>query len=176
MIRFRLVDDRVELAADDADAEALRRLVEQFTGILDAHDAPATPDADAGLAAAPSDPALIRLFPDPVPDDPQESAEVRALTEPALIDHKRTNAIRVAETLDAPGALAPRDELAWLQWLTDIRLVLATRLGILVDGDEGASVTERDLAMQWTYHALGSLQADLIDALDGRASARRAAG
>lgn len=164
MIRFELVDDGVRLTADRADAEALLRLSEQFTTLL--------AERDAASGDAQQDPALLRLFPDPFPGDPRESAELRDLTRPALVDHKRANADRVAASLDHPGVLEEGDELAWLQWLTDVRLVLATRLGILVDGDEGASSTPEERAMQWTYQALGSLQADLLDALDTRAEAR----
>jgi hypothetical protein len=166
VIRFDLVEGRVELVADRADADALTRLTEQFTGLLAERDAP----SDTDDAATP-DPALARLFPDPIPDDPDESVELRELTRPGLVSHKRANAERVARSLANPGALEASDELAWLQWLTDIRIVLASRLGILLDGDEGASATESEQAMQWMYHALGSLQADLIDVLDERAEA-----
>jgi hypothetical protein len=158
MIRFDLADGRIAFGADPADTDVLRSLIDQFTGLL----------AVDGDALTVPDPALRRLLPDPMPDDPVESAELRALTQPALIGHKRENAARVAASLAAPGGLDARDELAWLQWLTDIRLVLATRLDILVDGDEGASATEADKAMQWTYQALGAVQSDLIDALDER--------
>ena len=167
MIRFTLADGRVTLSADPADAQTLLRLSEQFTDLLAERDA----DSDEATAV-PEDPALIRLFPDPMPDDPLESAEARALTRPALVDHKRANADRVAASLAQPGVLQERDELAWLQWLTDIRIVLASRLGIVMDGDEGASGTDAEQAMQWTYHALGSLQADLIDTLEARTAAR----
>jgi len=164
MIRFDLVGARVRLAADPEDRDALLRLGEQFTALL--------AERDRSADSSPPDPALARLFPDPVPDDPAESAEVRALTLPALVDHKRANAQRVAASLTSPGVLDERDELAWLQWLTDVRIVLASRLGIVVDGDEGASATDAQRAMQWTYHALGSLQGDLLDVLDERIAAR----
>ena len=158
MIRFGVADGRIAFGTDPADADMLRSLIAQFTGLL----------AVEAAAASTADPALRRLLPDPMPDDPVESAELRALTLPALIGHKRENAERVAASLAAPGGLDSRDELAWLQWLTDIRLVLATRLGIVLDGDEGASTTDADRAMQWTYHALGAVQSDLIAALDER--------
>ena len=163
MIRFDLVDARIMLVADPADAEALTQLTAQFRELLVERDAASEP-----VTPAPQDPALVRLFPDPVPDDPVESAEVRELTRPALTDHKRANAERVAASLADPGALTPRDELAWLQWLTDIRIMLASRLGIVIDGDEGAADTPSEQAMQWTYHALGSLQADLLQVLEER--------
>src|SRR5690606_33411836 len=84
VIRFDLVDARIELVVEEADAEALRYLSEQFTDLLAERDAPAYADE-----ATMPDPALARLFPDPIPDDAAESAEVRELTRPALIDHKR---------------------------------------------------------------------------------------
>jgi len=165
VIRFDLAGERIELAADAEDAAALTRLAGQFTGLLGASAATAE-------HAPATDPALRRLLPDPVQDDPEESEEVRGLTAVALVEHKRANAERVAATLARPGALEPRDELAWLQWLTDIRLVLAARLGILVDGDEGLVETEEQRAMGWTYHALGALQAELLELLDERAAQR----
>jgi len=163
VIRFDLVEGSVVLAADEADADALLRLGEQFAALV----AP----GDAGSGPHAPDPALARLFPDPVPDDPEESAEVRGLTRQSLVEHKRRNAELVTASLTSPGALDERAELAWLQWLTDIRIVLASRLGILVDGDEGASSTDAEQAMQWMYHALGALQADLLEVLDERAAA-----
>ena len=166
MIRFAPDGERIDLVVDDADAKALRELAGQFTDLL--AERASIPTAER---FAPTDAALLRLFPDPVPADPIESAELRVLTEPALLEHKRTNAQRVLKTLSIPGALEARDELAWLQWLTDIRLVLAARLDIVVDGDEGRTESDADRAMQWSYHALGALQADLLDALDSREAA-----
>jgi len=166
VIGFDLVDGRIALAADAPDADALVGLTAQFAQLL------AERDDESGLSeAAERDPALARLFPDPVPDDPAESAEVRGLTLASLVEHKRANAELVAASLASPGVLDERGELAWLQWLTDIRIVLASRLGILLDGDEGAAETDAEQAMQWTYHALGALQSDLIEVLDERADA-----
>jgi len=162
VIRFELVDGRIALTADAPDIATLTRLSEQFTELLDRPDH--SPTA--------IDPALRRLLPDPLPGDPAESAELRALTVPALVAHKRENATRVAATLSSPGPLGERDELAWLQWLTDVRLVVASRLGILLDGDEPAPESAAEQAMTWTYHALGALQADLLECIDERGGAR----
>ncbi len=167
MIRFAPDGERIGLVTDEADARTLTELAGQFSDLLAERAA-----IVAAAPSAPTDAALLRLFPDPLPSDPAESAEIRWLTEPALLDHKQANAQRVVKTLATPGVLEPQDELAWLQWLTDIRLVLAARLGIVVDGDDGRSESDDDRAMQWSYHALGSLQADLLDVLDSRETAR----
>lgn len=165
MIRFEVADGGITVTAEAQDARAVAGLVEQFQELLAEREA--APDRAPGPTG---DPALRRLFPDPVPDDPEDSAEVRELTGPALLEHKRTNAALVARSLEARRRLDPREELAWLQWLTDIRLVLAARLGIELDGDEGTAESAADRAMRWTYHALGALQADLLEAIDARGS------
>lgn len=167
MIRFETDGGRICVAADEPDVRALTSLARQFDELLVARER--VPIEERG---AMTDPAVSRLLPDPVPTDPAESAEVRMLTEPGLLEHKRANAARIIETLTASGALDERDELAWLQWLTDVRLVLAARLDIVVDGDTGRASTSADRTMQSAYLALGALQADLIDALDARSGLR----
>ncbi len=162
MIRFSRSGDRIALDIDDRSAQVLGGLVRQLAELVRDREQ----DAQAGFAT-PSDPALARLLPDPVHDDPLESAEVRSLTEPGLIAHKLDNARAVGATLIHPGTFEPGDETAWLQTLTDLRLVLAARLGIERDGDDGRAETEDDLTMQSAYHWLGTAQSDLLDVIDG---------
>ena len=53
-----------------------------------------------------------------------------------------------------------------MRTLTDIRLIIASRLGIENDGDEGNDETDADLMMQDIYDWLGMVQGSLIEALD----------
>jgi hypothetical protein len=117
------------------------------------------------LAAGEGDPALDRLLPNAYPDDEAAAQEFRSFTRAGLIERKLTNAGRVAATLpDESGTsdLTAADALAWLRTLTDLRLVLATRLGIEEDGDEGAP----DDMLRAVYDWLGSLQDSLLAVLE----------
>lgn len=93
---------------------------------------------------APSDPALARLLPPMSHDDPGLSAELRALTESSVRAGKVSRLEVVWRELAAPGdgsgaVLVPEGkEASWLAALTDVRLVLATRLGISDDADAEA--------------------------------------
>ena len=104
-----------------------------------------TPD-DAVLA--PADPALARLLPPMSHDDPELAAELRALTEGGLRSAKVSRLETVWRELRGParpgGAAVVRtgQEGAWLAALTDVRLVLASRLGI-EDDDDAEEVYDR---------------------------------
>lgn len=86
---------------------------------------------------APADPALARLLPDGHRDDPQASADFRRYTEIGLRDRKRAGLETARLTLGRDGTLVLDDAeaRAWVVALTDVRLVLAERLGLRTDGD-----------------------------------------
>ncbi|WP_349897221.1 DUF2017 family protein [Parafrigoribacterium soli] len=125
------------------------------------------------------DAALDRLLPDAYPDDGEASAEFRRFTADGLVDRKLATAsvllasIRdaVAETA-AAGAGQEQDTLlrldaaaaqSWLTAIGDLRLTIASRLGIEEDGDAG----DPGEAMTEVYDWLGFVQGSLVDALDG---------
>lgn len=100
------------------------------------------------------DPAVARLVPDAYRDDAASADEFRRLTQDDLLDRRRDDSTLVLLSLQRDGiALQPVDvdrvdaestlviELdppavaAWLRTLTAVRLVLATRLGIVTDDD-----------------------------------------
>jgi Domain of unknown function (DUF2017) len=117
------------------------------------------------LTAGNTDPAVERLLPDAYPDDAEAAAEFRTFTRAGLVERKLTNAGRVAATLpDESGVseLTASDAQAWLRTLTDLRLVLATRLGIEDDGDEGAP----DELLRAVYDWLAFLQDSLLAVLE----------
>jgi len=163
MIDFDLEGSRVVLRAEERDATVLKSLVEQLTELLGSRRTEPT----FGKAIS-ADPALARLFPDPVAGDEFASADLRSLTESSLLNRKLESAHRLTASLEQSAPLDAEQELAWLRTLTDLRLVIATRLGILEDGDEGATSTEGERWMQAAYHWLGATQMRLIDVLDAR--------
>lgn len=118
-----------------------------------------------------NDPALIRLLPDAYPDDPVASAEFRRFTTSGLAERKVLNARLVVESLARPahGAIEVRlDEAgatAWLRALTDIRLVLGARLGIVQDGDDGEIHDDESALMRALFDWLASVQDSLVLAL-----------
>ncbi|GAA4288900.1 DUF2017 domain-containing protein [Georgenia daeguensis] len=147
---------------DDVERTILARLVRDTAELLgtrfdDAATGPTPGGHEAGddavLAAldfepasdrapdAPSDPALARLLPPMSHDDPALSSELRALTEGSLRAGKVSRLEVVWRELAAPavrpGAVVVRagQEGRWLAALTDVRLVLASRLGISDEAD-----------------------------------------
>jgi hypothetical protein len=121
-----------------------------------------------GSSGPSSDPAIARLLPSAYLDDDHASQEFRYLTENSLVSRKVANARLLRESLRAGGAvrLGPHEAQAWLRTLADIRLIIASRLGIEHDGDEGQADTDDDIMMQDVYAWLGMVQGSLVDALD----------
>lgn len=109
-----------------------------------------------GLESAlsdPDDPAVLRVLPNAAPDDREVAAEFRRLTEPELRATKvdRLRVIWTALSEDGPEWEVPAaDALATAAALTDVRLVLASRLGIETDEDAAALHHEVELA----HHAV----------------------
>jgi hypothetical protein len=97
---------------------------------------------------APADPALARLLPPMSHDDAELAGELRALTEDSVRAGKVTRLETVWRELCVPagpkGAVVVRlgQEGTWLSALTDVRLVLASRLGIEGE-DDAEDVYER---------------------------------
>jgi hypothetical protein len=121
--------------------------------------------ADLEGAGIEGDPALTRLFPNAYPDDDEAAAEFRHYTRDSLVERKTANSGLIAAALQASDgdrlAVERGDAEHWLPALTDLRLVLAERLGIHDDGDR---VPEGELGD--VYEWLGELQGSLVDALD----------
>nr|WP_232842246.1 DUF2017 family protein [Terrimesophilobacter mesophilus] len=113
------------------------------------------------------DPAIVRLLPDAYPEDPAASAEFRRFTAGGLVERKIANADTLMVTLSdsiETGVLRldPQQAGAWLRSLTDIRLTLASRLGIESDDQAPSS----DAILQDLYDWLGFLQNSLVEAVD----------
>jgi len=132
-----------------SEAALLTSLVAQLTELLDplaqAGEAPDDPDAmlnslTHSTAGPPiQDPALRRLFPDAYRDDEQASVDFRRYTQSDQAQAK----MRAARTVVTDIAAADDDLVSlpsghvddWLTTLTNLRLVLAVRLGIEHESD-----------------------------------------
>lgn len=141
----------------------------------------------SGPTTAPEDPVLARLFPTAYADDEEAAAEFRRYTEGTLRDSKAAAASAIIDGLEEAGLPAELEEdltidveldeptaTQWLRCFTDIRLALATRLGI-EEGDEDYWMTLPDddprAQAHDIYEWVGYLQETLVLALaEGRHS------
>ncbi|WP_222851441.1 DUF2017 domain-containing protein [Phytoactinopolyspora mesophila] len=176
-----------------AEVELLRSLVGQLLELVrdDPENKRENEDWAAALGLAddepvrPTDPVLLRLFPDGYQDDGEAASDFRRFTERGLREAKSATAATVLASLATaegadPAARRPRDrsktrvELgpdetdAWLRTLTDLRLALGTRLGV-TEGDEAvwAALPEDDPRrhIHDVYDWLGWLQETLVRTL-----------
>lgn len=132
--------DAIVVAITAIEEHHLAQLVDEFLELIGAsHDL--------------ADPAIARLTPNPYPDDADAAGDFADATRDDLLDRRLSDARRVRASLGdldhdsesfAGGTLSPKElvvpvELvdAWLRTLTALRLVIATRLGIVSDEDSG---------------------------------------
>jgi hypothetical protein len=174
------------------EADLLRSLASQMVELLRNERAePAAPTADAfeammsefsGATTIPEDPVLARLFPTAYPDDEESAADFRRFTEGGLRDGKAAAAGAIIDTLEEAGLppeltedglvidveLTHAQAETWMRAFTDIRLALATRLGVEA-GDEHYwhSLPDDDPRAQAhdIYEWVGYLQETVVEAL-----------
>ena len=172
------------------EADLLRSLAGQLVELLRNEAAVPRDDVDpfeammdfSGPTQEPEDPVLARLFPTAYPDDEEAASEFRRFTEGALRDGKAAAAVTIIDTLEEAGlpeqltedGLMIDVELdeptaeTWMRSFTDLRLALATRLGV-EEGDEAYwhALPEDDPRAQAhdIYAWVGYLQETLVDAL-----------
>jgi len=170
------------------EADLLRSLAAQLIELLrnemavNDHGDPLEAMLDfAGPTTPPDDPVLARLFPSAYADDDEAAGEFRRYTEISLRDSKASAAATVVDTLEEAGLPdVPEDgqvidvELddatawVWLRAFTDMRLAIASRLGIDSDpeAEELAFVDTDDPRSQVfeIYQWVGFLQETLVDA------------
>jgi uncharacterized protein DUF2017 len=151
-----------------AEAQVLRQCVSELAALLN-------DDLDR------DDPAVERLFPDVYPENPEDAAEFRRLTESDLLEGKRDQAKTVLTDLlsvsaDPDGGEVRLDDDhadVWLRALTDLRLALGTRLGVEDDTDieaeldaaVGRNPTSPRVGQLSVYAFLSYLQESLVEAL-----------
>jgi hypothetical protein len=152
VIPFRRGRGGLKLTLPDHERALLADLVAQLVTVLEGGD--------------PGDPAVARLLPSAYPDDEEAAAEFRRFTADDLTARKVANARRVLDDLGPPATARLDDaaQQAWLRTLTDLRLVLGSRLGVT---DEGPAPTEDPqlLVMHDVFDWLGYLQESLVQAL-----------
>jgi len=136
-----------------------------------------------GPTREPEDPVLARLFPTAYPEDEEAAAEFRRYTEADLRNGKAAGAATVIDTLEEAGLPAEPEDglfidieldrataLTWMRSFTDMRLAIATRLGI-DEGDEEVwySLPDDDPRAQVhdIYDWVGYLQETLVQAVGG---------
>jgi hypothetical protein len=174
------------------EADLLRSLASQMVELLRNERAePAAPTADAfdamtaefsGATTIPEDPVLARLFPTAYPHDEESAADFRRFTESGLRDGKASAAGSIIDTLEDAGLppeltedglvidveLTHAEAETWMRAFTDIRLALATRLGVEA-GDEHYwhSLPDDDPRAQAhdIYEWVGYLQETVVEAL-----------
>jgi hypothetical protein len=138
----------------------------------------------SGPTTAPEDPVLARLFPSAYPDDDEAAADFRRFTESTLRNGTAAAAAGVIDALEEAG-LPPEPEdglfidveldepatMAWLRTFTDMRLAIATRLGIEDDDDterwEALPADDPRGQVHEIYQWLGFLQETLVEAAGG---------
>jgi hypothetical protein len=172
------------------EADLLRSLAAQLVELLRNEAAAPRGSGDpleelfdfTGPTTAPDEPVLARLFPDAYRGDEEAAGDFRRFTETALRDGKARAAGTIIDALEEAGLppepgeeeltidveLDPGTAEAWLRSLTDLRLALATRLGI-EEGDEDYwyDLPDEDPRGQAhrIYEWLGFLQETLVDSL-----------
>ncbi len=169
------------------EADLLRSLAGQLIELL-RNEAATTRPGDAledlldfsGPTTEPEDPVLARLFPTAYPDDEEAAGDFRRFTESTLRDGKADAAAAIIDTLEEAGLppepvdglfidveLDPQSAMIWMRSFTDMRLAIATRLGV-EEGDEEywASLPDDDPRAQVhdIYDWLGYLQETLVQA------------
>ena len=172
------------------EADLLRSLASQLVELLRNEAAVPRDDQDpfeammdfSGPTAEPDDPVLARLFPTAYSDNDEAASEFRRFTEGTLRDGKARAACTIIDTLEEAGlpeqltedGLMIDVELdlvaaeTWMRSFTDLRLALATRLGV-EEGDEEywLALPDDDPRAQAhdIYDWVGYLQETLILAL-----------
>ncbi len=172
------------------EADLLRSLTSQLVELLRNEAAVPREDQDpfealmdfSGPTTEPDDPVLARLFPNAYREDEEAASEFRRFTEGALRDGKATAAYSIIDALEDAGLPAQLEEdglmidveldeptaETWMRSFTDVRLALATRLGV-EDGDEEYwfSLPDDDPRAQAhdIYDWVGYLQETIVEAL-----------
>lgn len=172
------------------EADLLRSLASQLVELL-RNEVAVPHDGDdplerlmdfSGPTTEPEDPVLARLFPTAYPQDEEAAGEFRRFTEGGLRDSKAQAAARVIETLEEAGLptelaedglvvdveLDAGEAILWLKCFTDVRLALATRLGVEDDDEDQWLALPGDDPRSHVhdiYQWVGYLQETLVEAV-----------
>lgn len=172
---------RVVVRLDEAERAMLRDLLQQLRELVRPDGGADGADSDplaqlVGIdpaASTPTDPVLLRLFPDGYDDDePEAAAEFRRFTERGLREGKLANAERVLSMLQGAEdkvVLERADIPPWLGALNDVRLAIGTRLEVSEDPRDGPpeGSDEAGAVGYYIYDWLTFLQETLVRAAMG---------
>ena len=150
------------------EARVLVSLADQLQALL----------AEAIESPLDDDSAVRRLLPDAYPHEPELADEWRRLSRRGLVDRKigfartlsRALAPVVADGVARSVPLTADAALDWVRGIGDVRLVIADRLGIIVDGDNGSF---GEPGLRDVYDWLAWLQDGIVQLLEA-AEPRRA--
>lgn len=151
--------DGIRIVLETEEAMLLSELADQVDSVL--------------LLGEADDPALGRLLPNAYPEDLEASDEFTRYTRESLVDGKRQAAqsVRDATAVEHPDNGVVQIELdqaqawGWLTFLTDLRLILAERVG-LDDDEDDADVETRDDYLRAAYEWAGFVQGSMLEVLD----------
>ncbi|MFK4729705.1 DUF2017 family protein [Agromyces mediolanus] len=148
----------VRLVLEAEEAMLLSELADQVDSVL--------------LLGAGDDPAIDRLLPNAYPDDAEAASEYERYTRDSLVDGKRQAAQSVRDATDVSDGrdlveieLDESQAWGWLTFLTDLRLILAERVGVTDDGGY-AEDEERDDYLRAAYEWAGFVQGSMLEILD----------
>jgi hypothetical protein len=174
----RLDGGSLAVTVSDNEFIALSRLEADLLGLL----------ADRLTRLAAGTAGRDRMFPDAYRDDAEAAAEFHALTDVDLVTAKSEAARNVMDAFmaaeqEASGSRWRRATsrtvttdaelaLALMRNLTDLRLMVADRLGIENDDDDGSGGAAADRVVYWW---LGETQELLVEALAADAFGRETA-
>ncbi|MFT4156554.1 MAG: DUF2017 family protein [Microbacterium sp.] len=163
----------VRMSLTPLECAQLRRLVDEFSELI-------------GPDSTPEDPAVARLTPSAYPDDSGAARDFRSATRADLIARRADDARIVNAALSStencvtdnpaewmPAAALSEQELeipasdvdSWMRTLTAIRLVLATRIGIIEEQDHDPADVRFTL-YDWLGYRLETLVQAADDQLD----------
>jgi hypothetical protein len=158
IVAGRADSDGVRLVLEAEEAMLLSELADQVDSVL--------------LLGSDDDPALDRLLPGAYHDDLEAQREFARYTRDSLVDGKRQAAQSVRDaTSIGDGERLVEIELdqvqawGWLTFLTDLRLILAERVGLAEDGSP-AEDEQRDDYLRAAYEWAGFVQGSMLEVLD----------
>ncbi|WP_438853545.1 DUF2017 family protein [Agromyces sp. M3QZ16-3] len=151
--------DGVRIVLETEEAMLLSELADQVDSVL--------------LLGGDDDPALGRLFPSAYPDDREAASDFTRYTRDSLVDGKRQAAqsVRDATATERDAGLVEIEldqaqAWGWLTFLTDLRLILAERVGVTDPDEAEPADDERDDYLRAAYEWAGIVQGSMLEVLD----------
>ena len=151
--------DGVRIVLETEEAMLLSELADQVDSAL--------------LLGGDDDPALGRLFPAAYRDDEASARDFERYTRDSLVDGKRQAAQSVRDATAATRGdgiveieLDQAQAWGWLTFLTDLRLILAERVGVTDPDEAEPADDERDDYLRAAYEWAGIVQGSMLEVLD----------